>query len=301
MEKAVLPIDIAALSPAAEIGAFEALWSHDVHSYKQLRDKLKTANVNFLSDLVSDAIAKDFYKQAKDKLSAVGINNFGAIFEGTLDYPKKLYDADYPLVLFYYLGNLDLLFTRGVAVVGTRNPSENGIKRTNQLVKALVENEFTIYSGLAAGIDTAAHHAAIHNNGKTVAVIGTPLSVHYPPQNKALQDKIAKEYLLISQVPVVAYKQESSSRMFFPERNKTMSALSEATIIVEAGETSGTLIQAKAGLKQGRKVFILNSNFENPSITWPGKLQDQGAIRVNSVDDILRELNGDSKPSAANR
>lgn len=301
MEKAALPMEITALSPATEIGAFEALWQHDVHSYKQLRDKLETAKANFLSELVSDAIAKDFYQLAKDKLSAAGINDFGAIFEGTLDYPQRLYDADYPLVLLYYIGNLDLLFTRGVAVVGTRNPSENGIKRTHQLVKALVEEGFTIYSGLATGIDTAAHNAAINNSGKTVAVIGTPLWVPYPPQNKLLQDRIAKEHLLISQVPLVSYKQESQSRMFFPERNKTMSALSEATIIVEAGESSGTLIQAKAGLKQGRKVFILNSNFENPNITWPSKLQEQGAIRVSCIEDILRELNDNSSPSAANR
>lgn len=110
--------------------------------------------------------------------------------------------------------------------------------------------------------------------------------------------KIAKDYLLISQVPIVSYierKNINFTRMFFPERNKTMAALSEATIIVEAGEKSGTLIQAKAALKQKRKVFILNNNFENPKLTWPEKLQKVGAIRVHNINDILQGLS-DGKP-----
>jgi DNA processing protein len=137
-----------------------------------------------------------------------------------------------------------------------------------------------------------AHQTAIDCGGLTVAVTGTPLWMHYPKENAELQERIAKEHLLISQVPIVSYKEKSLNftRMFFPERNKTMAALTEATIIVEAGETSGTFIQAKAALKQGRKVFILNSNFENPHLTWPHKLQKAGAIRAYDTDDILQGL-----------
>jgi DNA processing protein len=125
-----------------------------------------------------------------------------------------------------------------------------------------------------------------------VAVIGTPLWLRYPKENADLYDKIAKDHLLISQVPVVSYEQKDIkfNRFFFPERNKTMSALSAATIIVEAGETSGTLIQAKAALKQGRKVFILNSNFENSQLTWPHRLLNAGAKRAYDIEDILQEL-----------
>lgn len=280
------------IRPSIELGAFEALWSKGISSFKQLREKLKSSHASFLSDLVEPAIAKQFYDQTVDCLHSAGIDHFGVQIEGSIDYPKKLYDADYPLVLLYYQGNWDLVFSRGVSVVGTRHPSPEGIRRTKRLVKGLVDGGFTIYSGLAAGIDTAAHQAAIECGGRTIAVTGTPLWLRYPKENVMLQEEIAKRHLVISQVPVVSYKEKgiNFTRMFFPERNKTMSALSEATIIVEAGETSGTLIQAKAALKQGRKVFILNSNFENPQLTWPHRLLQVGAIRVHDIDDILQGL-----------
>ena len=125
-----------------------------------------------------------------------------------------------------------------------------------------------------------------------MAVIGTPISEVYPKENAELQRRIASEFLLVSQVPVLRYKSQGANwnRLFFPERNKTMSALTEATIIVEASETSGTLIQAKAALDQRRKLFILESNFSNPAITWPAKYERLGAIRVREFADIEREF-----------
>jgi len=229
---------------------------------------------------------------AVERLKRADIDQFGVRVEKTVNYPERLYDADYPLALLYFLGNWDLVYSRGVSVVGTRKPTSAGIRRTQQLVKNLVSAGLTIYSGLAAGIDTAAHQTAIENNGKTIAVIGTPLWMSYPKMNAPLQQEISKKHLLISQVPIVAYEEKdiNFTRMFFPERNKTMAALSEATIIVEAGETSGTLIQARSALKQGRKVFILNNNFENTSLKWPDKLLHAGAKRACNIDDILQEL-----------
>lgn len=290
-----LSIDNDSISPSIEIGAFEALWSnkkYGISSYKQLREKLDASISRLPSELVDTDTAIDFYKKVVQRFQKLGINQFGIKIDGTLDYPIKLHDADYHLALLYYIGNWDLVFTRGISVVGTRNPSQEGIRRTKKLVKGLIEEGFTIFSGLAKGIDTAAHQTAIDNNGHTVAVIGTPLSVHYPKENSALQDKIAKEHLLISQVPIVSYENRDIkfNRIFFPERNITMSALSEATVIVEAGETSGSLIQARAALKQKRKVFILNNNFENPKLTWPKRLVEAGAFRVQNFDDILREI-----------
>lgn len=289
----LLSIDNDTIKPSIEIGAFEALWANkNVSSFKQLHEKFLSSKANSLSDLIEPSIAKEFYEKTVNRLHDTGIHHFGVRLAGTVDYPKTLLDADYPLSLLYYIGNWDLVFSRGVSVVGTRNPSPDGIKRTRRLVKELVKAEFTIYSGLAAGIDAAAHQAAIEAGGSTVAVIGTPLWLRYPKENADLYDKIAKDHLLISQVPVVSYEQKDIkfNRFFFPERNKTMSALSAATIIVEAGETSGTLIQAKAALKQGRKVFILNSNFENPQLTWPHRLLNAGAKRAYDIEDILQEL-----------
>ena len=106
---------------------------------------------------------------------------------------------------------------------------------------------------------------------------------------------ISQDYLLISQVPVERYDRQQnpvSNRFFFPERNKTMSALTEATIIVEAGETSGTLVQARAALQQGRQVFILNNCFENTNLSWPTRFEKDGAIRVHDYDEIRRHLVG---------
>jgi DNA processing protein len=119
-----------------------------------------------------------------------------------------------------------------------------------------------------------------------------PITEYYPKENKDLQDFIAKNFLLVSQVPIVRYYQQNfkSNRIFFPERNATMSAISQATVIVEAGETSGSLTQARAALHQGRKLFILDSCFQNPGLTWPKRFEKQGAIRGSDYDDIKNAL-----------
>lgn len=211
---------------------------------------------------------------------------------GELEYPERLRQATHPVELLYFQGRWELIATRSVAVVGTRKPSGEGLSRVRHLVKRLVQDQFTIVSGLAEGVDTEAHNAAIAAGGETIAVIGTPLNHVYPKSNASLQERIAKDHLLISQVPLERYEAQNFrvNRFFFPERNKTMSALTEATIIVEAGETSGTLVQAREALKQKRKLFILNSCFERSDLTWPTRFEAEGAIRVREYDDIRREL-----------
>jgi DNA processing protein len=198
----------------------------------------------------------------------------------------------YGSALLYYQGAWELTETRCIAVVGSREATENGIQRAQRLARELASRNFTVVSGLAAGIDTAAHTAAIECKGTTIAVIGTPLGSYYPRQNRELQDKIAREFLVISQVPVLRYRKQNvpQNRLFFPERNVTMSALTEATIIVEAGETSGTLTQARAALHQRRKLFILDSCFERKDISWPANFERRGAIRVRDPEDIWKAL-----------
>ena len=182
---------------------------------------------------------------------------------------------------------------RSIAIVGTRNPSDGGIRRTRKLVASLVQDDFTIVSGLAAGIDAVAHQSTIEHGGRTIAVLGTPLTRAYPKANAALQKEIAAKHLVISQVPIQRYERSpnpTANRHFFPARNVTMSALTDATVIVEAGETSGTLVQAHAALSQKRKLFILDSCFENPKLRWPHQFAERGAIRVRTYDDIRSEL-----------
>jgi len=209
------------------------------------------------------------------------------------DYPEKLRDAKHPIELLYFQGAWELTETRCVAVVGSRKATDDGMERAARLVRELVTRGFTVVSGLAAGIDTVAHRAAMESEaGRTIAVIGTPLGSHYPPENRELQDEIARRFLVISQVPVLRYRKQRirQNRLFFPERNVTMSALTEATVIVEAGETSGTLTQARAALHQRRKLFILNSCFERKDLSWPARFEERGAIRVRKSEDIWQAL-----------
>lgn len=277
----------------AEIGAYEYLWKQPNTSTKKLAQLFDAHPGQLPSDLVDDDLAQQAAQEVLQQFSARGIKRFGVRINGTLDYPARLRDASEPIEVLYFLGSWELAEApRRVAVVGTRKVSPEGAARTRKLVRALVEHDFTIVSGLAEGVDTIAHTTAIEAGGRTIAVIGTPISEVYPKENADLQRRIAQEFLLVSQVPVLRYKAQTwkGNRFFFPERNKTMSALSEATIIVEASETSGTLIQAQAALDQGRKLFILESNFQNPAITWPAKFERLGAIRVREFDDILRVL-----------
>jgi DNA processing protein len=289
------------VSPQAEVGAYEALWLNGVSSYKQVRDHLAAAGASLPSGAVEKGIATRAYEEALDHLKKANITKFGVVLDATFDYPLKLKDADYPLVLLYYRGCWDLVMSRGVAVVGTRKPSAEGGKRTEKLVKYLVEKDFTVFSGLAAGIDTVAHTTALKCGGRTVAVIGTPISATYPAENGDLQELLAQEHLVVSQVPICRYHRSNVqyNRLQFPERNKTMSALTEATIIVEAGETSGSITQGAAALKQGRKLLILSSCFERAeSRKWAEKFERQGAVRVRDVDDIERALLADVAPQA---
>ncbi|MGE0278635.1 MAG: DNA-processing protein DprA [Nitrospiraceae bacterium] len=281
-----------AVSPLRELGAYEAMWEEPKASFKTLSQKFAEHPGAVPSDFVPAGKADEYGRFVREKFSQASVTRFGVRIHGAGDYPEKLRDAKHPVELLYYQGWWELVESRCVAVVGTRRPTENGLARTRRLVKELVRDDFTIVSGLATGTDTAAHETAIEQGGRTIAVIGTPLSHTYPHENAELQRRIARDFLLISQVPVRRWEAQDYrlNRFFFPERNITMSALTEATIIIEAGETSGTLIQAKAALEQGRKLFILDSCFRNPSITWPQRFAAQGAIRVTDYDDIRQHL-----------
>jgi DNA processing protein len=279
------------IDAALEVGAYEALWSERDASFKTLAERFAGNPGARPSDLVPGDEARRVAERVLAKLRKLG-TRFDVRIHGELEYPEKLRDATHPVELLYFQGTWELIWTRSVAVVGTRKPTAEGMARTRKLVRKLVQEGFTVVSGLAEGIDTAAHTAAIEVRGQTIAVIGTPLGHVYPKANAELQDRIARDYLLISQVPLERYESQNYrvNRFFFPERNKTMSAITEATIIVEAGETSGTLIQAKEALKQKRRLFILNSCFERGDLTWPARFEQEGAIRVRGYADIRREL-----------
>ena len=279
-----------AVSPYREMGAYEVLWSDASTSFKSLSKRFGQHPDSVPSDFVAQEHAIECAAFVKRRLAAGSVSRFGICVHGAGEYPERLRDAAHPVELLYYQGWWDLVASRSVAVVGTRNPSREGLSRTRRLVRELVGDGFTVVSGLAAGIDRAAHETTMEHNGRTIAVIGTPLSHVYPKTHAALQRRIAERFLVVSPVPVKRYESQDyrRNRLFFPERNVVMSALTEATIIVEAGPTSGTLIQARAALQQGRRLFVLDSCFRNPDLTWPQRLEAQGAIRVTEYDDIRR-------------
>ncbi len=281
-----------AISPKRELGAYEALWSREGTWFKSLAETFREHPGSVPSDFVSDADCEKYARLALGAIRDSGIRHFGVCVHGAGEYPKRLRDASHPVELLYFQGQWDLVNTPCVAIVGTRNPTEDGRRRAAKLARLCVADGYTIVSGLARGIDTAAHTAAIAENGFTIAVLGTPITDCYPPENRQLQNVIADRFLAISQVPIVRYASQHfrTKPHFFPERNATISALTEATIIVEAGDTSGTLVQARHALKQGRILFILDSCFQTPSRTWPAKFLSMGAIRVSEYDEIKKHL-----------
>jgi DNA processing protein len=157
----------------------------------------------------------------------------------------------------------------------------------------LTADGFTIVSGLAKGIDTAAMTSAINHGGSVIGVIGTPLDTAYPRENSKLQEQIAKEHLLVSQVPIYRYYHQDfkSKKYYFPERNELMAAISDATVIVEASNTSGSLIQARACLHQGHPLFIMRTCSQNPNLTWPQRfLEKEGVYEAKDAKEITALL-----------
>lgn len=278
------------ISPYNELISYETLWTRQGATIKKISEYLEG------KDLASEADFSLLELEEKEKIKNYFENNsidFSIITAKSFQYPEKLKDPKYPIKLLYYKGNFDLLETpKKISIVGARKATEIGLKRAAKLAQLLTKKGYVIVSGLAKGIDTAAMTKAIENGGKVVGVIGTPITKYYPKENKPLQDLVAKEHLLISHVPIYRYEYENfnTKRFYFPQRNVTMAALSQATVIVEASDTSGTLTQARACMEMGRPLFILNSCFENPNIKWPHTYEKRGAIRVREIEDILKVL-----------
>jgi DNA processing protein len=198
----------------------------------------------------------------------------------------NLPDIEVQFPTLFYKGNLDLLLKPCVSIVGTRNPTAEGIARAKKVTRVLVDLGFIVVSGLAKGIDTVAHETALANDGFTVAVLGTPIHKIYPAENKRLAAKIEKSGIIIS--PSLPH--EETGRYLFPRRNRLMALLSRATIIIEAGETSGVVHQASECLKQGRTLLLLKSLADNKNLTWPAGFIKSGAHVIESPDDLGKLL-----------
>jgi DNA processing protein len=201
-------------------------------------------------------------------------------------YPASLRKLSKPPLMIFTRGVIEYADTPCISVVGSREASEEGRRRAQKLAILLAQHGYTVVSGLAKGIDTAAQTAIVKAGGKTIGVIGTAIDQCYPSENAILQEKIATGHLLLSQFPLA----QPTQKYNFPQRNYVMCGLSQATVIVEAGETSGALYQARYCLQEGRKLYVMKSLLENPNLTWPKTYVKRGATVLSDIDQLLTEL-----------
>ena len=201
-------------------------------------------------------------------------------------YPSLLLEIPDPPVLLYARGNLELLGKPALAVVGSRNGTAQGMRNAEAFSKAFSEGGLTIVSGLALGIDAAAHRGGLAGAGSTIAVLGTGIDVVYPQTNAALFDEIAERGLLLSEYPVGT----PSIGHNFPRRNRLISGLARGCLVVEAALGSGSLITARMATDQGREVFAIPGSIHSPLSKGCHSLIKQGAKLVDSAEDVLSEL-----------
>ena len=205
---------------------------------------------------------------------------------GTINDVEQKYAPD----TLYTAGDTHL-FQKGprISIVGSRAASSAGLQQTSIIAETVINHGGVVVSGLAKGIDTAAHQAAIEIGGSTIAVLGTPLEDFYPRENKTLQERIMREHLAVSQFT------RRVGRSAFPMRNRTMALVSHATLIVEAGEMSGTKHQGWEAIRLGRMVLLPEQLVSAP-FAWPSKLLEYGALTYSSPEEV-RELLKDFFPA----
>jgi DNA processing protein len=209
-------------------------------------------------------------------------------------YPRLLLEIADPPALLYARGRTELLSRAALAIVGSRNASQQGEANAEAFAKALSNAGLTIVSGLALGIDAAAHRGGLGGAGSTIAVLGTGIDVVYPSRNAALADEIAERGLLVSEFALGT----APAAQNFPRRNRLISGLARGCLVVEAALASGSLITARAAAEQGREVFALPGSIHSPLAKGCHALIKSGAKLVESAEDVLAELSG-FRPNAS--
>jgi DNA processing protein len=215
---------------------------------------------------------------------------------GSDHYPGRLRDIFDPPIAMFVRGRAELFHTVGIAIVGTRRPTPYGLAASERLSTELAEAGLTIVSGMARGIDTKAHQAALKAGGATIAVFGCGVDVIYPAENRKLAEEIAEKGLLVSEFPMGApgYPQN------FPVRNRIVSGMSAGVIVVEGAQYSGSAITAKLASDQGREVFAVPGNITSKMSWAPNVLIKQGAKLVQEWNDVVSELASEDRLRLAN-
>ena len=224
--------------------------------------------------------------------------NHAMVALGDPAYPPLLLETESPPPLLYVVGSIDLLRAPAVAVVGSRNATAQGASNAENFSKSLSQSGLCIVSGMALGIDTAAHRGGLAGAGKSVAVVGTGLDRVYPARNKELAHQLAQHGALVSEFPLGTPALANN----FPRRNRIISGLSRGCLVVEAAVSSGSLITARLASEQGRDVFAIPGSIHSALSKGCHQLIKQGAKLVERAEDVLEEINwvprADSSPSA---
>lgn len=234
-------------------------------------------------------------KEVEAEISALQALNGQFIFWGDENYPPLLANLpDAPIVLSV-IGDIDALYEPQIAIVGNRNVSAHGATFSHSLAKELVEAGFGVISGMARGVDTAAHKGALNAKGNTVAVLAGGVDHIYPPENKRLYEEIIKrDGCVVSENPLGM----APLAKHFPRRNRIISGLAYATVVTEASRHSGSLITANYAGDQGREVFAVPGSPADPRAAGPNHLLKQGASLLQSVEDILEVVTPQQQPKA---
>ena len=258
----------------------------NVLRYAENKEKeLSLRDIAVVSECLNPALFIERYKQIDDDFLKKSFEEFPSF--SILDdiYPWDLSEIYNPPALLFYQGNIDLLELPKVAVVGSRDSSKLGNQSVQKIIKEL-NNELIIVSGLARGIDTAAHMAALQNGGRTIAVIGTGLDVFYPKANKKLQSYIGKNHLVLSEYG----PGEQPLKFHFPERNRIIAGLCRGVIVAEAKMRSGSLITCERAMEEGRDVFAIPGSILDGKSDGCHHLIQEGAKCIMSGSDVLSEF-----------
>jgi DNA processing protein len=202
------------------------------------------------------------------------------------DYPRQLLEIADPPPILYLKGRRELLSRPALAVVGSRNATPSGLQNAEAFARNLSDAGFTIISGMALGIDAAAHRGGLAGGGASIAVVGTGLDLVYPARNKALAHELVERGLIMSEFPLGTPALAKN----FPRRNRIISGLSRGVLVVEAALASGSLITARQAGEQGREVFAIPGSIHSPFSKGCHQLIKQGAKLVDDANDILTEL-----------
>lgn len=201
-------------------------------------------------------------------------------------YPKQLLEIPDPPMLLFVRGDESLLGSPALAVVGSRNATPQGLDNAHNFARAFSEGGMTIVSGLALGVDSAAHRGGLQGRGSTVAILGTGIDITYPKRNQSLADEIATAGALVSEFALGTPPQAAN----FPRRNRLISGLSLGCLVVEAALDSGSLITARLAAEQGREVFAVPGSIHSPLSKGCHALIKQGAKLVENAQDVLEEI-----------